>query len=209
MINVRIPVFCILFLLMLTCGPAWSQEDGVPPPRTGADSVQLNTNDPIITRGAKDTVEIESYASRYSPRKAALYAAIIPGAGQIYVKKYWKLPLVYGGIGVTLYALNFYQDLYIDYKAQLFDLLETGTNSKNPYVSESTLRTAITRVRRERDLMLIVMAGVYILQIVDAHVDAHLKEFDVNPNLQVNIRPSFTNDALVGRAFGVSLTVTF
>ena len=158
---------------------------------------------------AVDTVRIKSYAARYDPRKAALYAAILPGLGQVYTKKYWKIPLVYGGFAAVGYGLNFYQNLYVDYKSQLFEILETGENSKNPLITESVLRPAIEQVRRERDFMIILMAGVYILQIVDAHVDAHLKEFDVNPNLQVKFQPSLKNDAVLGQMAGLSLTIKF
>src|SRR5688572_20167387 len=74
---------------------------------------------------APDTVELKSYASRYDPRKAIMYAAILPGLGQVYNKKYWKLPLVYGGFIGFGYGISFYQKGYTKYKAELFDILET------------------------------------------------------------------------------------
>lgn len=190
--------FLLLTAFMLTASLACAQE---------ADSIQVLQ--PTEETAAKDTILIQSYATRYNPAKASLYAAVLPGLGQVYNKKYWKLPLVYGGMAAVGYGLNFYQGLYIDYKEQLFEILTTGQNSKNPNVTEDILRPAIDKARRERDFMIILMAGVYILQIVDAHVDAHLKEFDVNPNLQVKVRPSFKSDMLTGNTAGVSLTFTF
>jgi len=190
--------FFLLTAFMLTAALACAQE---------ADSIQVLQ--PTEETAAKDTILIQSYATRYNPAKASLYAAVLPGLGQVYNKKYWKLPLVYGGMAAVGYGLNFYQGLYIDYKEQLFEILTTGQNSKNPNVTEDILRPAIDKARRERDFMIILMAGVYILQIVDAHVDAHLKEFDVNPNLQVKVRPSFKSDMLTGNTAGVSLTFTF
>ena len=163
----------------------------------------------IITPAGQDTALIEAYAARYNPAKASLYAAVLPGLGQIYNKKYWKLPLVYGGFYAIGYGLNFYQGLYKDYKAELYYILETGNDRSQQNHTEAQLRPAIDNVRRQRDFMIILMGGMYILQIIDAHVDAHLKEFDVNPNLQVKIRPSYDNDVMIGRQMGVSLTITF
>lgn len=162
----------------------------------------------------RDTVKLDTYSSRYNPRKALLFAAVLPGLGQVYTKKYWKLPLVYGGIGATAYAFNFYQDGYQLYRGELFYNLNNGLNNPgalNPNTGFTTqqLRTIVDRYRRERDFMLIVMMGVYVLQMIDAHVDAHLKEFDMNPHLQVRIEPTFSNELLTGRMGGISLKFKF
>src|SRR5690606_9269795 len=79
-----------------------------------------------VVQPESDTVTIASYSNRYDPRKALLYAAVLPGLGQVYNKKYWKLPLVYGGLGATAYAVNFYQDGYRLYRRELFFNLENG-----------------------------------------------------------------------------------
>src|SRR5690349_5634623 len=102
-------------------------------PVLGQDKVSPE-DDSLIVIGSKDTVLIKSYADRYSPRKALLYAAVLPGLGQIYNKKYWKLPLVYGGFIAIGYGLNFYQDIYDEYKGQLYENLELnlGENGTNP-----------------------------------------------------------------------------
>src|SRR5688500_8111212 len=78
------------------------------------DSLTVVPDDTIVSEGA-DTVLLKSYSTRYDPRKALLYAAVIPGLGQIYNKKYWKLPLVYGGFFGIGYAINFYQGNYRTY----------------------------------------------------------------------------------------------
>jgi hypothetical protein len=158
---------------------------------------------------AQDTVEIKSYATRFDPRKAALYAAILPGLGQVYNKKYWKLPLVYGGFIGFGYGLNFYQTGYKKYKGELFDILESDEPFSPSGYSEDQLRTIVDRYRRERDFFIILMAGMYLLQIVDAHVDAHLKEFDLNPNLHVRIQPTMETDVFTGRTAGFSLKFRF
>lgn len=159
-----------------------------------------------------DTATIASYASRYDPRKALLFAAILPGLGQVYNKKYWKLPLVYGGFAGFGYGVNFYQSGYKEFKGALFDLLESGESTikvRNQDWNEQSLRTVVNRYRRERDFFIILSAGMYLLQMIDAHVDAHLKEFDLNPNLQVKIQPTMNNDMLTGRTTGISLIVKF
>jgi hypothetical protein len=162
---------------------------------------------------AEDTVLIKSYAKRYDPRKALLFAAIAPGLGQIYNKKYWKLPLVYGGFYMIGIHIKKYNDYYVTYKNHLFYNIENQYSDTqiNPVVKYTTpqLRRIVDKARRERDLMIILMGGMYLLQMVDAHVDSHLKEFDLNPNLKVSIEPTITNDAWVGRQTGMSMTFRF
>jgi hypothetical protein len=169
--------------------------------------------DSLVVQQGPDTVLLKSYATRYSPRKALLYAAILPGLGQVYNKKYWKLPLVYGAFGYMGYWAGRYQDGYKKYKVQLFYNIENnlGENGLNPESNFSTayLRTVTERFRRERDFMIILLGAMYVLQIVDAHVDAHLKEFDLNPNLQVSIEPMVEQNPIAGRQGGVALVIKF
>ncbi len=168
----------------------------------------------IVENNSLDTVKIQSHAKRYNPRKAILYAAVLPGLGQVYNKKYWKLPLVYGGFYAIGYYINRYNDLFTEYKGYLFYNLENnlrGDNDENPTIDLTTgqLRTIVDKARRERDFMIILLGGMYLLQMVDAHVDSHLKEFDLNPNLQVSIEPTMKQDAWTGRTTGLSLIFRF
>jgi hypothetical protein len=194
----------ILLLLLTSTFTAWSQ---------AKDTAVVVEKDSVIVQQGDTTELLKSYADRYSPRKALLLAAIAPGAGQIYTKKYWKLPLVYGGLGYVGYWAGRYQQGYKKYKLQLFDNIEQklGENGKNAEsgLTTSYLRTIVDRYRRERDFMIILMGAVYLLQMVDAHVDAHLKEFDLNPQLQVSIEPTMSQDAMMGRQTGVSLLIKF
>ena len=177
------------------------------------DSVIVENQD-IEVSGGPDTVTIKSYAKRFSPRKAILYAAVLPGLGQAYNKKYWKLPLVYGGFYAIGYHIKLYNDLYTEYKGHLFYNLENGLEQdtdENPTteLTTSQLRRIVDDSRRERDLMIILLGGMYLLQMIDAHVDSHLKEFDLNPNLQVSIEPSMDQNQLAGRTMGVALVMRF
>jgi hypothetical protein len=177
------------------------------------DSTAVSTGDSLLIDG-RDTLELTSYAARYDPRKALLYAAVVPGLGQIYNKKYWKLPLVYGGMFALGYAINFYQDGYTTYKAKLYFNLENGYEADEDIYPGDDYTTAnyrriVDQYKRERDFMIILMGGVYLLQIIDAHVDAHLKEFDLNPKLQLSVTPTVEQNDLIGRTSGISLVFKF
>lgn len=194
--------FLIILLLMGVGLSAYSQE--------------TTTQDSLIVE-SQDTVLLKSYASRYNPRRALLLAAVMPGLGQVYNKKYWKLPLVYGGMFATGYAINYYNELYREYKFVLYTALENGLQ-ENQIDTDLNLdlgmkttvrgyRNAVDKAQRERDFMIIIMGLVYVLQIVDAHVDSHLKEFDLNPRLQVRLEPMIEQNSLIGRQTGLSLVL--
>ncbi|HYC87448.1 MAG TPA: DUF5683 domain-containing protein [Chryseosolibacter sp.] len=170
-------------------------------------------NDSVIIE-AEDTVLMKRHAARFDPRKALLFAAIAPGLGQVYNKKYWKLPLVYGGFAVLAWNIRNTHRSHAAFKEQLFYNIEHGLgepNDRNPASGYTTLqlRSAVDRTKYRRDFWIIMMGGMYLLQIVDAHVDAHLKEFDLNPNLRVSIEPMVDKHALFGRQTGMSLRFTF
>jgi len=174
---------------------------------------QKKSEKPDVTvdtvKTAPDTVQLKSYATRYDPRKAIMFAAVVPGLGQVYNKKYWKLPLVYGGFVGFGYGISFYQKGYTKYKAELFDILETNEPVSASGYTEEQLRNIVNKYRRERDFFIILMAGMYLLQMVDAHVDAHLKEFDLNPNLHVRLEPTWESDMMTGRSIGFSVKLRF
>ncbi len=197
-------LLCVLLLSIASL--AMAQED------SPQDS--LRVVDSVYVSGGPDTVLLTSYATRYDPRKALMYAAVLPGMGQIYNKKYWKLPLVYGGFGAIAYGVNSYQQYYLKYKRELFTNLEMGLVNDGDIrpgerFTTANYRRAVDLYKRQRDFMLILMAGMYLLQIVDAHVDAHLKEFDVNPELKVSLQPLMEHTALLGNQSGFSLIIRF
>lgn len=196
---------------------------------TPADSVTVVYSDSISVNKGGKIINIESYADRFNPRRAMLLAAVIPGAGQIYNKKYWKLPLVYGGFIGIGYGMNFYQQRYLFYKGKLFSILNEPVNlivdsngitpSGNKVIGgeivttegyrKDQLRSVVNRNRRDRDFTVIMTFVWYMLQMVDAHVDAHLKEFDINPELKAVVEPSFQRNYLTGQSTGISLTFKF
>ncbi len=138
--------------------------------------------------------------SEHSPKKATLLSAFLPGAGQIYNKKYWKLPIVYGALGASVYALQENQSQYSLYRQAYLDRVDGDPNTVDPFdpnnptvgnpsYTESNLLTLIDFYQKNRDLSYIAFAGVWVLQIIDANVDAHLYEFDVSDDLTLSWNP--------------------
>ncbi|MAB48308.1 MAG: hypothetical protein CMC05_06720 [Flavobacteriaceae bacterium] len=126
------------------------------------------------------------------PSKAAFYSAILPGAGQFYNKKYWKIPIVWGaiGTGIYFYLRNDKQfDRYRDaYKRRLagFTDDEFSDANGNPLISNDGLIRAQQQFRRNKEVSLLVTIGLYALNIIDANVDAHLLQFNVDENLSLS-----------------------
>ena len=125
-----------------------------------------------------------------SPKKAALYSAMLPGSGQVYTKKYWKVPIVYGGLVTSFYFINENNSKYIKYREAALLSHETSENQLG--YSYSELNTLKDYYRRNRDLSYFSFIGVYILNIVDASVNAHLFSFDVSDDISMNIQPYST-----------------
>ncbi len=142
-----------------------------------------------ITVRAKDTIISKSNDfNPLSPAKAAFYSAVLPGMGQAYNKKYWKIPIVYAalGTGVSFYVWN--NDNYLRFR----DAYKLRTNGKpddydglngNPFLSEDTLIRAQKSYKSDRDLSLLITVGLYVLQIVEASVNAHLLQHNVDDYL--------------------------
>ncbi len=196
-----------------------------------SDSIRITLGDSSLLDSKAKVITLESYAKRFDPRKALLYSAILPGAGQVYNKKYWKVPLVYGLIGGGIYGMNFYQTSHKKFKNQLFALLNDINPIEDPdnkgytlmgnllingkvaspenKLNIEQLRNLVNRYRRHRDFSLAMMGIIYFAQLIDAHVDAHLKEFDLNPQLKVAVEPTIQPTGLFGRSSGLSVKFTF
>jgi len=127
-----------------------------------------------------------------SPAKAAFYSAVLPGLGQAYNKRYWKIPLVWGAMGASIYfyVRNDKQfDRYRDaYKRRLagFKDDEFSDENGNPLISDDGLIRAQQQFRRNKEVSLLVTLLFYSLNIIDANVDAHLLQFNVDENLSLS-----------------------
>ena len=152
---------------------------------------------------AKDTLKSKDI-DPLTPAKAAFYSAILPGLGQAYNKKYWKIPIVYGAIGVSMYYYIDSNQKYHQYRDAYKRRLEGYTDDEFSYYDNDRLISAQKFYQRNRDLSALFVVGFYVLNIVDANVDAALIQFNVNDNLTV--RPdvymnNVTSKANVGLTF--------
>lgn len=152
-----------------------------------------------------------------APAKAAFYSAVLPGLGQAYNGKYWKIPLVYAGLGAGVYfflendeQLERYRSAYKRRLAGFNDdeFINPNNPTGPPRVSTDALIRAQKFYRRNKELSLLITAGIYALQIIDANVDAHLQQFNVSEDL--SLRPGINLDQYTGKAgYGLTLNYNF
>jgi len=183
------------------------------------DSVPQNSKKQKITvEGKVEKKRINPLA----PSKAAFYSAVLPGLGQAYNKRYWKIPIVIGAIGVGIYAYTYNDDLYDRYRTafkrrkagftddEFYDVNGSGIVPGSPDLSDNALQDAQERYQRDRDLALVITLAFYALNIIDANVDAHLKQFNVDDDLGLDIKPYLEYNPIVGDPnYGVALTIKF
>lgn len=141
--------------------------------------------------------------------RAIWLAMVFPGAGQIYNRKYWKLPIVYGGFVGCAYALNWNNKMYKDYSQAYLDIMDDDPNTKsyedfvplnfNMAGQEERFKEIFRKrkdmYRRQRDLSIFCFIGVYLLSVIDAYVDAELSSFDISKDLSLQVEPTTFNDS--------------
>lgn len=206
----------------------------------GADTIHLDSMATARAEAPIDTLQLGRVADslRIAPDKAlprkvftpdpkrALWLALIfPGAGQIYNRKYWKLPIFYGGFLGCTYALMWNQQMYKDYSQAYQDIMDNDPNTKS-YMDMLPPRYDITGreerfktifknkknyYRRYRDLSAFCFVGVYILSVIDAYVDAQLSVFDISPDLSLRLRPAvISNNGLrPEHSYGIGCSLNF
>lgn len=143
-----------------------------------------------------DTVQIDTTYWAHSPRKAAMLSAVLPGSGQIYNKKFWKVPIVYVGMGALIYSAVWNSQKYHGYFDKYKFMTETGLNE---YEGETLEAVEFYKDQhlRLKNLMTIVSVGFYVIQIVDANVDAYLIDFDINDDLSLIVDPIISGPGLL------------
>ena len=166
---------------------------------------------------------------RPNPKRAMWLAIVLPGAGQIYNRKYWKLPIIYGGFVGSIYALQWNNQMYHDYSQAFLDLSDEdpNTQSYNQFLhlgnqiteaNEDRYKTLFKKrkdyFRRYRDLSFFVLLGVYAISVIDAYVDASLSEFDISKDLSMKVSPAVINDQLgknpfTYKAIGIQCSFSF
>lgn len=172
-----------------------------------------------------ETIEIPKKQFIPDPGRALWLSAVFPGAGQIYNRKYWKLPIFYGGFLGCTYALLWNQQMYMDYSQAYLDIMDDNPNT-NSHLEMLPPRYDITGkeerfktifknkknyYRRYRDLSAFCFVGVYLLSIVDAYVDAHLSIFDISPDLSLQVQPAIIESKGLSpnNSYGVGCSFNF
>ena len=192
---------------------------------TKTDSAHL-----FVTADSVKTVKRRDWKTwRPNAKRAMWLAIVLPGAGQIYNRKYWKLPIVYGGFVGCAYAMRWNNQMYCDYSQAYLDLMDDdpNTQSYNQFlhlgakIDSSNLQRYQTlfkkrkdKFRRWRDLSFFCLVGVYALSIIDAYVDASLSEFDISKDLSLKVEPTIINNdrernPLKANSLGLSCSLNF
>lgn len=158
------------------------------------------------TSAATDTSQVK----KHNPKLATRYSMVVPGLGQIYNQKYWKVPLIYGLGGAMIYFINYNQTKYVKFK----DAINLEPKQEYYIIDGRTykyddLTYGRDYYRRYRDLSVFGLAGVYFLNIVDAMVDAYFINFDVSDDLSMKIRPSVVNNFDLTASVGIKFQFSF
>jgi len=189
-------------------------------------SWHVNAQDTLVNNlPTFETYEFD--AKLHSPVHAAMLSAALPGLGQIYNKKYWKLPLIYGGATALMYLINYNNNEYIFYREAYYDakILKIRNeefvkrySEANPNADLGALSVDYIMERSEkgkeyylkyRDYCIMGMVGLYLLNIMDANVDAFFLNFDVSKDLTAKIKPFVDNFLLSENIIGVKLSLEY
>lgn len=174
---------------------------------TTALSAQTGGEMTIVQDTTKTTAKNDDI-NPLSPAKAAFYSALFPGMGQLYNKRYWKMPLVYAAIGTSTYFYIWNNSNYNEYRSAYKRRLAGYTDDKFYFLSQDRLLTGQRFYQKNRDLSALITVAFYVLNIVDANVDAHLRQFNVNDNLSFEPQV-FPGDAYNRTNIGFTLNYRF
>jgi len=210
--------FIFSLLLFMIAGISFAQDE----PVDEEESKKPEEEEAILLQPGMDTTGMnlqfdsiyvdEAQFSR--PKKAAYLSAALPGLGQAYNKRYWKIPIIFGAFGTIGYFIGWNNNKYQQYRnAYLLKKsfpLEELDDDLAINISEDNLKRGLDYYRRNRDLLMILLVGVYVIQILDAHIDAHLMEFDVSDDLTFRVEPGFESQSLwTSKQYGLKLTLNF
>ncbi len=185
--------------------------------------------DSVVVAGNKqnDVTSVQKQTWIPDPKKALWLAIAIPGGGQIYNRKFWKLPLIYGGFIGCFYAISWNNTMYKDYAQAYVDIMDNDPNTQsfNNFLPptydvnanlerlQNLFKKKKDYYRRYRDLSIFIAIGVYALSVIDAYVDAELSSFDISRDLSMKIRPSvFSDRAMTTRnsnSYGIKCAFAF
>lgn len=198
-------IYFIIFLLFL--GQAYAQET-----TTTKDEVKQER------KLEREQRRLERALDPLSPSRASFLSAAVPGLGQFYNRKYWKVPLAWAAVGTGVFVYQFNQTEYLRYRTA-FKLRSAGFSTDEfydvnldgigPDVSDRALEEAQKKAQSQRDSSLLIAIGLYLLNVLDASVDAHLKPFNMNEDLNVSIQPILRQHPVqMGAEIGLNLKIT-
>ncbi|MEW2921570.1 DUF5683 domain-containing protein [Muricauda sp. ANG21] len=215
--NLLLLFFFLLFLQTGFSQEEEKKEEEVQPQPTAVDSLAQNLEDKGIT--VQEVTYEKKRINPLAPSKAAFYSAILPGLGQVYNKRYWKAPIVWGAIGTGIYVYSInntnYRSARNAFKRRLAgfeddEFFDINGDGNGPDVSDEALQDAQERTQRDRDLALVITIALYALNIIDANVDAHLKQYNVDDNLAVDFKPYLDLNPVTNQPnYGMALVVKF
>lgn len=213
-------LLCLLWVLLSHL--AFGQNNDIPVPTEPQIENSTTKKDrkeqKILKRERRRAAARNKALNPLAPSKAAFYSAIFPGLGQIYNKRYWKAPLVYGALGTGIYAYTFNQKQYLRYRNafkirrlgfttdEFYDINKDGSG---PDISDRGLQDAQKSIQSQRDLSLLIAIGLYVLNIIDANVDAHLKQYNISNTLSIDYRPFLEQNDFGITQVGLKMKLSF
>ncbi len=233
--HIRLLIFTVLSALWSLGFASTQDPDPLPLPNDSVVDAELLVRTPIEADLTEEDGHTVVVADDYpyglngkkifnpDPTRAIWMSALFPGLGQIYNRRYWKLPIVVAGFMGLGYGMSWNNTQYQDYSNGYMDLM-SGDPDKNSYMNffppntdvesldknwlKSVFQTRKNFYRRNRDLCIICMVGVYLIAIIDAYVDAQLAHFDISPDLSLDISPGFSTEP-VTRKYSIGLNWAF
>ena len=167
----------------------------------------------VIQAQTQDTTAVQQQVHRHSARKATVYSAILPGLGQVYNRKYWKVPIIYGAGGAFAYYVGYNQLKYKKFRdaneIYQIDKDDGYTIIDGISVPNSRLEAGMDYYRRYRDLSVLGMGAIYLLNIVDAMIDANFFYYDVSDDLSLQIQPVVMENTYMTATLGVGIRIGF
>lgn len=184
-----------LLLLVLAVGqPAFSQ---------GEAEVKTDTKAP---KEKKDKPDYSSLPK--NPKKATILSAVLPGAGQVYNGKAWKVPILYAGFMTDIYFIGYNNKRYQTFREALF-AFDDGDQTQFPSLNRDALVRNVDYWRQNRDLTILLLGAIYALNLIDANVDAHLSGFDISDDISMKIEPNVGTFAASSSSMGLTLKFQF
>lgn len=164
---------------------------------------------PIVKQPVPDSV----LEKQHSPSKATIMSACLPGLGQIYNKKYWKVPIIYAGFGVLAYLIVFNANYYITYKSAYIESFNGDTAGNYSDIVKkyplSSILSAREYYRRNLEISIIFSVVLYALNVIDAAVDAHLFTYDIKKDMSFRVEPTLIPPAPQSRSYSSGLRLSF